>query len=221
MGFFKSLFGNRDQDLSGPTRTLDHPRDLQVGDIVKFGFAAQNGISNETFQVTEVSAYDLGGTAKKKTLFTLKGRDGLFRLAVVQERGTESLQVARSVLPDTVEQIFDIEQFAFLFDEASGMNNVLERIGEPDEVAGWTAPAYRQEAGHQAYVHQGDYRHRSLSTVADDGEAFDYYLLVSDDRKFALQAEVYEGGRTDVYLIAYLPITKIEELWQSGQNPTA
>ena len=50
----------------------------------------------------------------------------------------------------------------------------------------------------------------------DGWEAFDYSLLVSDDRQFALQTEVYDGGRTEVFLLVYLPLDKIEELYPAA-----
>ncbi len=213
MSFFKNLF-NREEEKS-PPRQLDHPKDLQIDDIIKFSFTAQSGISNETFKVKAIKTYDLGGDSKKKTVFTLEGGQAIFDLAVVDERGQEFLELSQSVLPDTVEKVFDIQQFAQLFDSDSGVNHVLERIGEPDHVAGWTASLYRQETGHQAYLHTGDYRERVLSRLEDGSEEFDYYLFVSDDRQFSIQIEVFDGGRTEVKLTAYLPVSKVEELWPS------
>jgi len=87
MSFFKSLF-NREEDKS-PSRQLEHPKDLQINDIIKFSFTAQSGISNETFKVKAIKTYDLGGDSKKKTLFTLEGGQSIFDLAVVNERGQD------------------------------------------------------------------------------------------------------------------------------------
>ncbi len=213
MSFFKSLF-NREEEKS-PSRQLEHPKDLQVNDIIKFSFTAQSGISNETFKVKVIKTYDLGDDSKKKTVFTLEGGQSIFDLAVVNERGQDLLEISQSVLPDTVEKVFDIQQFAQIFDSDSGVNHVLERMGEPDHVNGWTTALYRQETGHQAYLHAGDYRERVLSRLEDGSEEFDYYLLVSDDRQFGIQIEVFDGGRTEVKLTVYLPISKIEELWPS------
>ncbi len=213
MSFFKNLF--KREETQPPPRQLEHPKDLQPGDIIKFGFTSQTDISNETFRVKSIKTYDLGGDGKKKTVFTIESGKSVFELAIVDERGEEFLEVSRPVLPETVEQIFDIRKFAHIFDQDSGVNHLLERIGEPDHIAGWTAPLYRQEMGHQAYLHAGDYRERVLSRLADGCEGFDYYLLVSDDRRFSIQIEVYDGGRTEVKLTIYLEISKIEELWPS------
>lgn len=218
MGFIKDIFGGGSNDPPA-VRALNHPRDLLVGDIVKFDFTAQTGLSGETFRVQSIDTYDLGET-KQVTVFILDGNTGQFRLALFKEREKELLELQKAVYPETVGKIFDIEKFAYLFEQDSGVSNVLDRIGEPEDVAGWTAPHYRQEAGHEAYFYAGDQRHRTLSRyVEDNAVAFDYYYLVSDDRKFAIQCEVYDGGRTDVYLIAYLELSKIAEMWPAGQSP--
>ena len=216
MAILKGLFrgGNEEKDA---TRTLDHPKDLKPGDIVKFGFAAQDGISNQSFRVVDVNALDLGGERHKKAVFALEGPEARLRLAVVQTDQGERLEIGRSVLPEDVEQVFDVDAFIDLLDPDTGVNHVLERTGEPGHLAGWSASVYRQEAGHNAYYFRGDYRSRLLPEDADAGDAFSYYLLVSDDRKFGLEAQVYDGGRTEVFLLAYLPVSKIEELWPAAE----
>jgi hypothetical protein len=212
MSFIKGIFKGRKKDTTAP-RSLDHPRDLQSGDIVKLGFAAQEGIGNRSFTVETIATCDLGGEGRKKTVFTIESAGERFRAAVVRDGVDEWLEIARQVLPDDVQQVFDVEDFINLLDPDTGVNHVLERTSELAFLAGWTAPVYRQEAGHNAYYYSGDYRDCELPHDADEGEAFSYYLLVSDDRKFALEVQVYDGGRTEVYLIVYLPVSKIEELW--------
>ncbi len=217
MGLLKGIWGGRRGGKEAPPRALDHPKDLKVGDIVKFGFAAQEAISNRTFKVEGITTLDLGGEAHKKTLFTIEGEGGRLRLAVVRDGRGERLELGRSVLPDDVEQTFPMEAFVDLLDPDTGVHHVLERIGEPPHLAGWAGPVYRQEAGHNAYRYAGDYRKRALPLDADTGDAFSYYLLVSDDRQFALEVQVYDGGRTEVYLLAHVALSKIEELWPAGK----
>ncbi|MBT7410690.1 MAG: hypothetical protein HN826_13390 [Methylococcales bacterium] len=214
MGIFSSIFG-KDEEEHVP-RSLDHPRDLAKGDIVKFGFSAQTEISNQSFQITNVCTYDLGGEHKQKMVFSLDESNDT-RLSVIKERGEERLELSKIIFPEMVAEIFKINKFARIFDEDSGTNNKLKRQDEPKDVANWTTEVYRQEAGHQAYFADGDKRDVANFNDADGWEEFDYFLLVSDDRNYALQAEVYDGGRTDVYLITYLPIEKIEELWPAKQ----
>jgi len=213
MGFLKGIFGGRQGGQDDPPRSLNHPRDLRVGDIVKFGFASQEALSNRTYMVESVDTCDLGGEAHMKTLFTIEGESRRLRLAVVTDRTGDRLELGLMVLPDDVRQIFDVDAFIDLLDPETGIAHVLERIGEPQHLDGWTARIYRQEAGHNAYYHTGDYRGRALPQDADEGTAFSYYSLVSDDRQFALEVQVYDGGRTEVYLLAYFPISKIDEMW--------
>ncbi len=213
MSLLKGIFNKgRGADKNIPARSLDHPRDLQAGDIIKLGFAAQEGIGNRSFTVETVTTFDLGEN-HQKTVFTIETAGERFRMAVVRDGMDEWLEIARQVLPDDVQQVFDVEAFINLLDPDTGVNHVLERIHEPDFLTDWTAPVYRQEAGHNAYYYSDDYRDSELPHDADEGEAFSYYLLVSDDRRFALEVQVYDGGRTEVYLIVYLPVSKIEELW--------
>nr|VFK49123.1 MAG: hypothetical protein BECKTC1821D_GA0114238_10693 [Candidatus Kentron sp. TC] len=219
MSMLKTLFRAARKDTKDdPSRVLGHPRDLQSGDIVKFGFTAQQGISNQPLRVEVIDTCDLGGGQHKKTLFTLQGGEASFRLAVVDQGREERLEVGISVLPEDVEQVFDTDAFIDLLDPETGVHHVLERIGEPPRLVGWVGPVYRQEAGHNAYYHNGDYRDRRLPDTEDEGDAFSYYLLISDDRRFGLEVQVYDGGRTDVYLLVYLPVSRIEELWPAGEG---
>ncbi|MDQ7016247.1 MAG: hypothetical protein Q9N68_07720 [Gammaproteobacteria bacterium] len=212
MSFFKTLFGSEKD--AAPARRLEHPKNLQIGDIAKFGFAAQAAISNQSFVIEDVHSYDLGGEQKRKTVFTTENSDGvLLRLAVIEERHQERLEIAIPLLPDDVQQIFDIDAFVDLLNPDTGTHHVLERIADVAELEGWTAPVYRQEQGHNAYFYDRDYRGLSLPEDADEGTAFSYYLLVSDDREYALEVQVFDGGQTEVYLLAYLAVEKIEELW--------
>nr|VFJ44341.1 MAG: hypothetical protein BECKFW1821A_GA0114235_100657 [Candidatus Kentron sp. FW] len=215
MSILKNLF-RTDRKDTGDTRVLDHPRDLQVGDIVKFGFTSQQGLGNQSMRVEGIDTCDLGGEQHKKILFTLQGADARMRLAIVDQGRGERLEIGAAVFPEDVEQIFDMDAFIDLLDPETGVHHVLERIGEPPHLAGWVGPVYRQEAGHNAYYHVGDYRSRPLPDLEEEGDAFSYYLLVSDDRGFGVEVRVYDGGRTEVTLLVYLALSKIEELWPAG-----
>nr|VFK52929.1 MAG: hypothetical protein BECKTUN1418F_GA0071002_10157 [Candidatus Kentron sp. TUN]VFK53495.1 MAG: hypothetical protein BECKTUN1418E_GA0071001_10178 [Candidatus Kentron sp. TUN] len=216
MSILKNLFRSVRKDTEDTPRVLEHPGDLQLGDIVKFGFAGQGGISNQSLRVEDINTCDLGGEKHKKTLFTLQGTDSHMRLAVVDQGQGERVEIGTAVFPEDVERIFDMDAFIDLLDPETGVHHILERIKEPKRLTGWIGPVYRQEAGHNAYYHTGDYRYRQLPDSEEEGDAFSYYLLVSDDRQFGLEVQVYDGGRTDVYLLVYLAVSKIEELWPTA-----
>ncbi len=215
MKWFKKLTGGADEQDAAP-RVLDHPKDLQLGDIIKFGFCGLDDLSNVSAVVKEINTYDLS-VGQKKTVFTLDAVGSLYFLAVINERGTESLEVSRLVLPPVVDQLFGFDQFAVIL-ESDSVDGQLHRKREPNDIAGWTAESYFQEAYNEAYFHSGDFRGTLLPSSKEESTAFDYYVLVSPDRKHALQIEVYDGSRTDVLLIARLPIRAIEELWPAKQT---
>nr|VFJ59967.1 MAG: hypothetical protein BECKDK2373C_GA0170839_107618 [Candidatus Kentron sp. DK] len=222
MSLLKTLFRSRNSGKKNPVRVLEHPRDLQVGDIVRFGFTAQEGIGNQSFRVEAIDTCDLGGEQHKKTLFLLRGTGFEVRLSVADnghgQAMAERIEVGRSVVPEEVAQIFDQDAFIDLLDPETGVNHLLERVGEPGHLAGWTGGVYCQEAGHNAYYHAGDYRFRQLPDSEEEAEPFSYYFLRGNDRGFGLEIQVYDGGRTDVYLLVYLSVSTIEELWPGDRQ---
>ncbi len=220
MNYFRSLFSGRDSAKS-QTRQLEHPRDLQLGDVVKFGFMPAVDVSNSEFVIKTIDTYDVTADQKPKTVFTLDGVVGEFFLSVVEQRGSDILEIGRRVFPNDVEAVFDIEAFGGVLLPESGTQHILYRQGEPEKLMGWTAPIYYQEVGVEGYFYEGDFRESTLKENVDGYIAFDYYLLVSPDRSYGLQAEVYDGGRTDVTLLCYLPVNKIEEMWPSKENPNS
>jgi len=219
MGIFKSLFGGGNTEDAAP-RTLTHPKDLQVNDLVKFGFAAQTGISAADFKVTAVNTIHFSADQEPATIFTLEGMEDMFTLSLRNETSGTLLELGKVVLPEQIEQIFPWEQFVDIIEPDTGAHHTLERLAEPDELAGWTAQQYSQEAGggDEAYFHAGDYRERSLPEGKDECEPFDYYLMVSPDRLHALRIAVFDGGRSEATLLVYLPLNKLEEMWPASNN---
>ena len=215
MKFFRPLFSGRNNDKS-ETRQLDHPRDLQPGDVLKFGFMPAIDVSNGEFAIKAINTYDTATDQKPKTVFSLEGVAGEFFLAVLEQSGREILEIGRHIFPDDVEAIFDIDAFGAVLSSEGGTQHILNRHNEPQGLMGWTAPVYYQEAGVEGYFYAGDFREKALSDSADGYTAFDYYLLVSPDRSHGIQMEVYDGGRTEVTLQCYLPVGKVEEMWPLG-----
>jgi len=210
MGFFKSIFSQKEPEPVA--RSLEHPSDLQPKDIVKFGFAAQRIISNESFTVEKVHTLDTGGEQQKKTLLFLQGNEHRLRLSVSDEQAELALQV----YPDDVGQLFDVDAFVHMLDPDSGVHHMLEKKAELADFSGWVGTVYRQEAGQNAYLYHEDYRQRLMPTDGESGQEFSYYYLISDDRQYALEVQVFDGGQTNVYLLVYLPLSKIEELWPAA-----
>ena len=214
MAFFGKVFG---KESSGP-RSLTSATDLEPGDFVKFGFNALADLSNQSLSVDSVSTQDLGGEDKKKVLFELQGSSVRLRLAQVRGGQGDKLEIGRQIYPEDVEQCFKIKAFIDLLDTDTGVNHVLKRKGKPDSLSGWLGKTYRQEAGHNAYLYDADYRHKPMPDDASTGRDHSYYYLVTDDRDYALEVQVFDGGQTDVWLLVYLDLDVLEEMWPAAQE---
>lgn len=209
---FKAVF-SKDKTV---TRVLDHPRDLDMGDIIKFQFLAQSDISNKQFEISAVNTYDFED--RKLTEYTLTGdtKDAIY--LIVDETGDESfLSLSKKIQRPDVEKLFDMDQFSELFDNED--HSILNRQNEPDYLSGWTTTQYRQEIfAEGGYYHKGDYRNKTIPEEESAGDEFEYYLAIGDNRKFTVEAEVYDDGETDIILTVRLPITNIEEMWPSEKQ---
>lgn len=208
MGIFKNPFKKKS------FKRLEHPKDLMIGDIVKFSFLSQPDLSNKKFEVVEINTYDF--KHEVSTQFSLKGEGGnIIFLVVENEDGEESLSVSKSISRKVVKKLFKEKDFAGIFNNGTGVD--IERIAELDDLEGWTAPYYVcGTAGKSGYFHKGDYRGKELPKYEDDSEGLDYYLLSSEEDEFAIEAEVYENGETEVCVTAYLENSSIEEMWPKG-----
>ncbi|MFQ5535406.1 MAG: hypothetical protein ACE5EM_11360 [Sphingomonadales bacterium] len=214
MGVFDTLFRGRGKE--DQRSALEHPRDLQLGDIVKFGFVAQADLSNSRFEVTAINTYDWrDGT---DTVFILKGERGnIVWVQVVEEDGDEHLAISRKMTRAQVETLFDPEAFATVFEEGAGTE--LDARAVPDGFENWTAARYAEmEDCTPGYYHEGDYRARELPKYEDEATGLDYYLLIDDSEQFAIEIEVYTAGDTEVSATIYLEPNVIDELWPANKR---
>ncbi|MCP5001120.1 MAG: hypothetical protein GY933_20855 [Hyphomicrobiales bacterium] len=218
MGLFDWLGTGKKEETA--QRLLDHPRDLEVGDIVKFAFAEQTEISGVSFNVDRIRTLDTGGDEHKLTYFLLSDADNKIRLRVVDD---DRFEVALEVLPATLFKLFKEDDVAQALDPEGGDHQVLTaRKAEklPPELKPWVGTTYRQEGYVKAYRYEGDYRNRPLPSTVDEGESgCDYAYFITDDRQRGLEFRIFDGGRTEVHLCTFLPLRKIEELWPGG-NPS-
>jgi len=214
MGFFKSVFSGGDDKKSSTPVNIESPKDLKVADMLKMEFAEQTLISGQTLKVSEQFFYDISAVENCKTVSIMEGADQRVLLSTSTVNPDRPLELAISVLPETVFKLFKRKKFAAIFDEPDNSNHRLELksgVGELNELEGFVANSYFQERTNEAYRGTKDCRHDTLSE--SDWSAFDYKLMVSDDRQNAIRIEVFDGGRTDIYLIAYLALNKVDEYW--------
>lgn len=210
MRLFKSLFGGGDK--SPPTAAIESPKDLHVGDMLKMEFAEQALISAQTLKVSEQLFYDLSPVENGKVVSIMSGAEQRVMLSTSSVNPDRPIEVAVAILPEKVFELFNRQQFVAIFDEPDNTNHRLQRkakTNELNELEGFIASSYFQERTNEAYRSQKDCRNKPLDE--SDWLGFDYKLMVSDDRQHAIRIEIYDGGRTDVYLIAYLTLSKVEE----------
>ena len=208
---FRRLFGGGSDDKS-PAREVSHPWDLRAGDFLKMGYAAPEGLSNAELQVAKVHALDLGGPDRVRRVLTLDGGGNRF---LMWRDDDDRLALAREIGRKQVAELFDIDEFARLFDHDEAPNLTLERKKQvPTGLDGWTASVYRQEAAQEAYIQDHDPAATAFDAeVTDDLQGIDFYRLVGDERRYALEAQVLDGGRTDVIAIALVGPSVVAELW--------
>lgn len=214
MGFLKSLFGADDE--SAP-RLIESPADLRAGDMVKFEYAEQDLISGQTLKVSKQFFYDLSALENCKVVSEMQGADQRILLSNSQVNPDLPIEIAVPVLPESVFKFFKRKKFAAIFDQPELTDHRLEcKAGKADdaELSGFVSQSYFQERTNEAYRSQRDCRDDSLAQ--QDWTAFDYKLMVADDRRHAIRIEVFDGGRTDVYFIAYVASSKIEDYWPAS-----
>jgi hypothetical protein len=219
MGFFSQLgFGIPADSIA---RVLDHPRELQCGDMIEFSLLNQSQFSHKTLEVTQIWTLNFGDKHHKRVYFNLNDLQQNIRLSVLED---DRIEIACEVFPDTLLQIFKEQHLADILDPDSGVHHQLKskikNLDElPEELQGWVSKKYRQEGFEQAYRYNDDYRHKTLPEAIDSGEmACDYAWLVSDDRNFSVEFRVFDGGRTEAHLCAIIPLRKIEALWPAKQD---
>lgn len=214
MGFFNSLFGKK----APPPRELNHPSQLNVGDMISIdnNFALPAQLRGQQLKVEAVNTYEFKRRQQAEWVLKGHGSDTIY-LSIEEDDDTYlafSLKISRS----EVAHIFNLEQFSTLFDEPG--HAILLTQALPTDIANqleqWLGKQYHQVTfAAFGYFHREDYRKLKPPQDANGamGEPFEYYLLLDDDDSRALEVEVYEGGDTDVVLTLYRPITDIRDYW--------
>lgn len=209
MGLFKSMFSGGGS--TPPPRSIESPADLRPGDMLKMEFSDQALLSGQTLKVSDQVFYDVSGVENCKVVSIMQGADERVLFSSSSVNPDLPLEVAISILPEDVFKIFKREQFVAIFDEPDNTDHRLTRTGKLDQAEGFWGNSYYQERTNEAYRGKKDCREETLDD--SDWTGFDYKLMVSDDRCHAIRIEIFDGGRTDVYLIAYLRLDKVEEYW--------
>lgn len=209
---FKSVF-SRSKDKT-PERNLTKPDHLQVGDMLKLAdsYGIPVGLRDQMLQVVEVNTYQFEHQHEPEWL--LKSDSGLsIFMSIDREDGGESVRFAQKIERDLVEQCFDLDEFAEIFEP--GQVAELRLLNTPESLQGWLAPHYRQDVSAElGYYFNRDYRGTKPPSYEGDGsQPFQTHGLTSSDEKFRVDIEIWEGGETDVCVNFSRPVTDIKELW--------
>ncbi len=199
MGLFDRLFGEKNEPVA---RNLEHPRDLQEKDIITFSFTPWDEFSHQRFVVQAVNNYnDPNNYSYLRRVCVLEGEENPLPLylAVTKERGIDQIEIFQAITADITETLFNMEQLIAIL-EGEEDAGFLECYQHQDNLLDkWTAPSYSQEI--------------AAKYLTLEGEPLNYYRLLSDDSQYILEINVFEQGKTDVYLGVRIPLNKIEELW--------
>jgi hypothetical protein len=208
--FIKGLWSRTKKDAE--VRHLDHPRDLQSGDLLQMSdsFGLPEELRNQTFKVVGITTYQFEHSYN--TTFALQSAsDDTVDLTIEEDAGRSTAAFSFSVSRDIVEQLFDLETFGTIFDDEQPTTLDLVNAAGRDALV---ADAYHQEAaGERGFFYNEDYRASGPPEHEGVGEPFDYYCLVNDQETHAVEIEVYEGGETEVSLTVYRDVTDINDLW--------
>ncbi|ABI73103.1 hypothetical protein [Shewanella frigidimarina] len=217
MGFLSGLFGKKE----APKRQLDHPNKLLKGDMITFddSFALPTQLRGQQLKVEAIHTYEY--QRSQLCEFLLRGHSGTaIYLSYVQE-DESYLSISMKINRAVVEQLFDLDAFAEIFEEPGKATLTLQAL--PAELAAefdkWLSDEYHQvEFAAFGYFHRQDYRDLKPPQNDDDarGEGFEGYSLANSDDTHALDVEVYESGDTEVMLTLYRPLTDIREYWPAS-----
>lgn len=203
-------------DNAETPRHLERIDDLQINDYVRLGLDSRPELSEQEFTVRDIHGLDFrAGKADDRTVFALdSGQPRLVYLWRHALSGDDALAFAYEASEDEVVSTLDMSAFPKLFETG---RQYLLNVAATAEGNPWIADLYREEVAQEAYYLQLDPRADGAGdTLGPNQQAMDFYRLVSPDRKAAIEVLVFDGGRTQVHFINYLPVFKIDELLPSA-----
>ncbi len=212
MSFLKGLWKKK----IGP-RVLDHPRDLMEGDLIHLAnhFGLPEQLRDKMFKVIGICTYQF--EHGNDTSFSLESTDtDHINLTIESDAGRETAAFSFVVDRSVVEELFDLDEFAQVFDGEDAMSLTLKNEAGLD---GWLAAGYHQEIkGEKGYFYDKDYRDSAPPVHDGDGEPFEYYFLLSKDETKGVEIEVFAGGETEVSLTLYCDLEMIKDLFPAEQS---
>lgn len=215
MRFLKSLFNKQPP---APTRILNEPKQLLLGDIFSFGdsFALPEAMRKQQLQVNNITTIEF----KHQHYIQVVGQGTSDKLVYISFPKNPKNLIKCSLLLSRaeVESLFDLDAFSEIF-EAPGQAR-LTPLTEQHLYGDMLANEYiQQEFSTSGYLHQADYRNSKPPqfTNQDHGQELEYYSLEGNEGLRLIEVFIFENGNTDVYLSSLRPANDIVELWIKGE----
>ncbi len=209
MSFLKNIFSKEK-----PQRAVTSVSDLRVKDMIVLtdSFALPENLRNQQFQVTAINTYEF--EHQNQLEWVLSGPSNIELFLTLEVDDISELKISLKIEHEDVESLFDLDQFATIFDEPG--NAELERKQDTSHTENWTDPNYRQYLfAKVGYFHRKDHRTENLSQYEGkgSGEQFELYTLYNEGQDRGIDVEVWDDGDTDVFLNLYRPITDIVDMY--------
>ncbi|QOL26925.1 hypothetical protein LP316_06430 [Thalassotalea sp. LPB0316] len=208
MSFFKKLFSD-----DKPARQLTQVDQLQIKDIIVLSdsFALPEQLRKQQLEVIEINSYEF--EHHTNTEWVLMGTSGEKIYLTLDVDDSKYIKFSYEIERDDVARVFDLDQFALIFDEAPCELTTVEK----DPTLGrWLDEHYHRQAFAQiGYFHRKDHRSQALSSYEgkDAGEQFEQYSLYNDDESKGVDIEVWQDGDTDVFLTLFRPVSDIKDMF--------
>jgi hypothetical protein len=204
MSFFKNLFGAKVK----PSRTLSHPRDLRLGDIIKFKFLSQEDLSGKTFEISQINTYVYDNEFYPE--YILKDQSSnIIYLMVEEEDGEEYLALSKKVTKSQISDILPQEQLEKIFKK--GIGTKAKPASKPEGLEEWLVDSYTETDDNvKGSYTKGDAR---VSGASNSYQEFKSHTLVDKSDTYALEIEVYSSNEIELSATIYHEISEIEEMW--------
>ena len=215
MRFLKSLFSKQ---ATIPSRVLNQPDQLLIGDIFCFGdsFALPEVMRKQQLQVNDIITIEF--KHQHYVQLVTQGSNQKLVYLSFPKNPKNLLQFSLLLSRAEVEALFDMDAFSDIFD-APG-NARLTPIAKQHAYADMLAAEYiQQDFSTSGYIHQADYRGSKPPQYSDQehGQEFEYYSLEGNEGLRKIEIFIFENGDTDVYLSNLRPASDIAELWNKGE----
>ena len=212
MSFFKKALNKITNKKE--QRKLTQVNQLLVGDIIVLtdNFALPESLRGQQFQVTAVNSYEYQHNIQ--TEWVLQGNNDLLLFLSLEIDDVTELKFALKIERDEVESLFNLDNFAQIFDEPGQAQ--LNRQSDSNNTAMWSCDFYQQSTfAKVGYFHRKDHRSENLSAYEDDdcGEQFELYALYNEDENKGVDVEVWQDGDTDIFLTLFRPTTDIVDMY--------